>query len=174
MKIESVQVGMLGTNCYILGKNDKVLVVDPGDEADKIKRVIGKRKVVGIIVTHYHFDHIGALNEIKQWSGANIYDYISLEEGVCKIDDFEFETIYTPGNKEDLISIYFKDEQALFCGDFIFENSIGRFDLEGSNFRDMKKSIRKILTYPMEMKIYPGHGDATTLANEKKNLESWL
>lgn len=174
MKIESVQVGMLGTNCYILGKNDKVLVVDPGDEADKIKRVIGKRKVVGIIVTHYHFDHIGALNEIKQWSGANIYDYISLEEGVCKIDDFEFETIYTPGHKEDLISIYFKDEQALFCGDFIFENSIGRFDLEGSNFRDMKKSIRKILTYPMEMKIYPGHGDATTLANEKKNLESWL
>ena len=174
MKIESVQVGMLGTNCYILGKNDKVLVVDPGDEADKIKRVIGKRKVVGIIVTHYHFDHIGALNEIKQWSGANIYDYINLEEGMCKIDDFEFETIYTPGHKEDLISIYFKDEQALFCGDFIFENSIGRFDLEGSNFRDMKKSIRKILTYPMEMKIYPGHGDATTLANEKKNLESWL
>ena len=174
MKIESIRVGMLGTNCYILGKNDKALVVDPGDEADKIKRVIGKRKVVGIIVTHYHFDHIGALNEIKQWSGANIYDYISLEEGVCKIDDFEFETIYTPGHKEDLISIYFKDEQALFCGDFIFENSIGRFDLEGSNFRDMKKSIRKILTYPMEMKIYPGHGDATTLANEKKNLESWL
>lgn len=174
MKIESIRVGMLGTNCYILGKNDKVLVVDPGDEADKIKSIIGKRKVVGIIVTHYHFDHIGALNEIKQWSGANIYDYINLEEGMCKIDDFEFETIYTPGHKEDLISIYFKDEQALFCGDFIFENSIGRFDLEGSNFRDMKKSIRKILTYPMEMKIYPGHGDATTLAHEKNNLESWL
>lgn len=174
MKIECIQVGILGTNCYILSKNDKVLVIDPGDDAKEIKKVIGKREVVGIIVTHYHFDHIGALNEIKQWSKATIYDYISLNEGMNKIDEFEFETIFTPGHKEDSISIYFKKEKALFCGDFIFENSIGRFDLEGSNFRDMKKSIKKILTYPMDMKIYPGHGDRTTLNSEKNNLESWL
>ena len=65
MKIDIVKVGELECNCYLLSIGNKVLVIDPGDDADKIMNVIGNRDVVGIIVTHYHFDHIGALEELK-------------------------------------------------------------------------------------------------------------
>lgn len=174
MTIESIQVGMLNTNCYILGIDNEVLVIDPGYNFEGIKKIIGNRVVAGIIITHYHFDHIGALDELKEYSSAKVYDYSNLNEGINKIGLFGFECIPTPGHKEDLISIYFKKENVLFCGDFIFEGTIGRCDLDGGNFEEMKKSIKKILTYPLDMTIYPGHGELTTLGREKDSLEYWL
>jgi glyoxylase-like metal-dependent hydrolase (beta-lactamase superfamily II) len=174
MKIEKIEVGPLYTNCYFLKKDNHLIVIDPGDDFEKIKNNIKNFVVDGIIVTHYHFDHVGALVELKKYTNAKVYDFKSLKEGNNQIGNFTFEMIRTPGHKEDLISIYFKEEKALFCGDFIFENSIGRTDLEGGNFKEMQKSIERILKYPDDIKIYPGHGNSTTLLKEKRNLESYL
>ena len=144
MQVNRVVVGPLETNCYILNINDKCLVIDPGDEIDKIKQEIGNKQVVGVIITHYHFDHIGALNYFDK---DLILDKNSLEEKEYNIEDFNFEVIYTPGHKEDCITIYFKKENIMFTGDFIFEGTIGRMDLEGGSTIDMKKSLNKIKKY---------------------------
>lgn len=174
MEIKRIVVGQLETNCYVLKIENEVLIIDPGDNPEKIVYEIGDAKVTGIIVTHYHFDHIGALDKIKNFYKTKVYDFHNMKEEIVKIENFEFEVIYTPGHKDDLISIYFKNEKALFCGDFIFENSIGRCDLEGGDFFDMQRSIEKILKYPLETTVYTGHGNFTSLQNEKHNLEQYL
>lgn len=174
MEVKRLVLGPIETNTYILENNDSVLIIDPADEASTILEQVKNKKVLGIIVTHYHFDHIGALDEVSKEMGTKTYDYKNLKEGTNKIGPFQFECIYLPGHKEDLIGIYFKDEKMLFAGDFIFEGTIGRCDLEGGSFRDTQKSISKILEYPLDIKIYPGHGPTTSLAREKDNLKKYL
>ena len=160
MEINKVVVGMLETNCYILKKNNKCLVIDPGDEHDKIEKIIGNNEVVGVIITHYHFDHIGALNKFDE---TIILDRHNLEEKEYNISNFKFDVIYTPGHKEDSITIYFKEDKIMFTGDFIFKGAIGRTDLKGGNDIDMINSLNKIDKYDKDIIIYPGHGDKTTL-----------
>ena len=169
MKIEIIKVGELECNCYLLDINNKVLVIDPGDNSDKIINKIGNRIVEGIIITHYHFDHIGALEDLVNKYEVNVYDKNNMNEGINKIDNFMFDVIYTPGHKEDCICIYFKDDNVMFVGDFIFRNSIGRCDLPGGNIKDMIDSICKIKKYDKDIVIYPGHGDKTTLEYEINN-----
>ena len=77
--------------------------------------------------------------------------------------NFNFEVIYTPGHKEDAITFYFKDYNAMFTGDFIFKDAIGRTDLPGGNMESMIESLNKIKSYNKDIIIYPGHGDKTTL-----------
>jgi len=163
MEINRVIVGSLQTNCYVLVKDNKCLVIDPGDEYNNIKEVIGNNKIVGVIVTHYHFDHIGALDN---FSKDLILDINNLEEKEYNIDNFKFEVIYTPGHKEDCITIYFKEENIMFTGDFLFKDAIGRIDLPGGNYNDMLNSLNKIKEYDKNIKIYPGHGDSTYLKDE--------
>ena len=174
MKVKTLVLGMFGTNCYIIEKNDNVIIIDPADEARKIINAVGSKKVVGIVVTHYHPDHVGALEEIKNHYKVPVYDIKNLKIGDNSIKDFKFEVIHTPGHKNDLITLYFKEENMMFCGDFIFNGSIGRWDLEEGDFSKMKKSIEKILTYPHKVKIYPGHGPVTTLENEIYTLHYFL
>ena len=163
MKIDRVIVGPLETNCYIISKDNKCLVIDPGDEYERIKSAIGDKKILGVFITHYHFDHIGALNYFDK---KLILNKSNLEEKEYNIDNFNFEIIYTPGHKEDLICIYFKEEKIMFTGDFIFKGAIGRTDLEGGNPIDMINSLNKIKKYNKDIIIYPGHGESTTLLNE--------
>lgn len=170
MNIKKVVVGLLETNCYILEKNDICLVIDPGDNFDKIKSCIDK-KVVGVLLTHRHFDHIGAIDELTEYYKVSIYDIKNLNEGINKIKDFEFEVFYNPGHTKDSISFIFTD--VMFSGDFIFNGTIGRWDLGGNNI-DMKNSISKILKSKINYKIYPGHGENTYLDDEKDMLNSWL
>ena len=171
MEIKKVEVGFLKTNCYILVKDNKYLIIDPGDEFNKInERINGE--VVGIIITHYHFDHIGALEDLVNKYKVNIYDINNLEEGINTIYPFTFNMIKTPGHKSDLISLLFDNH--LFCGDFIFEGTIGRADLPGANFLDMQESIRKIMKLDKNTIIYPGHGNITTLEKELGNLSRYL
>lgn len=160
MKIDKVIVGSLKTNCYIISKDNKCLIIDPGDEYLKIKNTIGNKTVVGVLVTHHHFDHVGALNNFD-----NIYDYHNLKEGINKIDIFTFEVIYTPGHTSDSISFYFKELNAIFDGDFIFKNGIGRTDL-GGDIGLMYESLNKINKMNNDIKLYPGHGDGTNLKKE--------
>lgn len=168
MKIERIEVGYLKTNCYILSKNDDCLIIDPGDEEDKIISKIGNLNVLGIIITHYHFDHIGALENLKNKYNVEVYDINNLEEKEYKINDFKFDVIYTKGHHDTCITIYFKDEKIMFTGDFIFKESIGRIDL-GGNEIDMNGSLEKIKKYPKDITIYPGHGLSTTLEYELLN-----
>lgn len=163
MKVNRVVVGDLQTNCYILSINNKCLVIDPGDEYNKIKETIGNNEVVGVIVTHYHFDHIGALNN---FDNNLVLDRNNLEEKEYDIDNFKFEVIYTPGHKEDSITIYFREENIMFTGDFIFKDSIGRTDLPGGNYSEMLNSLNKMNKYDKNILIYPGHGDKTHLYYE--------
>lgn len=170
MKLDRIEVGVLLTNCYILKKDNHALVIDPGADFEKIKNAINNLVIDGIIVTHYHFDHILALDELVNYSSSKVYDYTNLKEGINKINNFNFTCIYTPGHKEDLISIYFEEEKSLFCGDFIFKGTIGRCDFEGSSFDIMKESIKKALKLSDDTKIYPGHGEPTTIGKERDNL----
>ena len=93
MKIDKVVVGPLETNCYILGINNKCLVIDPGDEYSKIKDVINDKDIVGVIITHHHFDHVGAL---KYFDKDLIMDKNNLEEKEYDIDGFKFEIKPSP------------------------------------------------------------------------------
>ena len=163
MEINRVIVGELQTNCYVLVKNNKCLVIDPGDEYNKIKEVISNNEIVGVIITHHHFDHIGALDKFNK---ELILDRNNLEEKEYNIDNFKFEVIYTPGHKEDCITVYFKEENIMFTGDFLFKDAIGRIDLPGGNHRDMFNSLNKISKYNKDIVIYPGHGDSTYLKDE--------
>lgn len=167
MNIKKIEVGLLKTNCYIIEKSDKCLVIDPGDEIDKIMKNI-THKLSGILITHHHFDHVGALSEMIKKYNVGAYDYNTLKEGKNSIDIFDFEVIYTPGHTNDSVSYYFYKENIMFTGDFIFKKSIGRWDL-GGNEIDMKESINKVKKYKNDIKIYPGHGESTLLLFEKEN-----
>lgn len=166
MKIKNVIVGPLETNCYLLIENQNCLIIDPGEEATLIEKAIGDNKVVAIVITHYHFDHIGALEELKNKYQVEVYDFHNLKEGMNQIENFVFEVLFTPGHKDDSISLLF--EKDMFVGDFVFKDSIGRTDLEGGNFEQMKESIKKLKSYSDDTTLYPGHGAATTLEEEKR------
>jgi len=167
MEIKKVEVGSLKTNCYILVQDNKCLIIDPGDEFDKIDSMIHDLIISGIVITHYHYDHTGALDLLIKKYRPHVYDKNNLEEKEHEIGPFKFDVIYTPGHKEDAITLYFKNQKAMFVGDFIFKDTIGRTDLLGGSVIDMNKSISKIKKYPDDITIYPGHGENTTLEHEK-------
>ena len=129
MKIEHIAVGYLKCNCYILEIANNVIVIDPGDEVEKIISLIGQRNVVGIIITHHHKDHDGGVDALASKYHTPVYDRYNLTEGKNTIANFVFDVIYTPGHKEDLLTLYFKKDKCMFCGEFIFKDSIGRCDL---------------------------------------------
>jgi len=164
MDIIKVVVGDLEENCYIVSENNKCLVIDPGDEYDKIKSKIGDMEVVGCLVTHFHPDHIGALEEL-------LSEYnIEVNKDFTKY--FDYEVIETPGHTFDSKVFYFKKINTMFTGDFIFLNGIGRTDL-GGNDLDMKDSLEMIKKYPDKIRLLPGHGDETTLGREKLNFKNY-
>ena len=168
MEVKRLVVGPLETNCYLLIKDNHYLIIDPGEEAEKIKKCI-TGKVDGILITHHHFDHVGALEELKDYYQVPVYDINNLKEKSYNINNFSFEVIYTFGHTDDLITYYFKDDRIMFVGDFIFKDSIGRTDLPGGDMSKMQKSLEKIKKYPDDITIYPGHGNKTTLGYEKGN-----
>lgn len=169
MEIIKVITGTLDENCYVLKENGKCLVVDPGDDYPKIKDVIGEDKVLGVLITHSHFDHIGALRNFLTKRGVKIFKRSNTEEKEYTLGDFKFKGIHTPGHSKDSVSFYFEDDKVMFVGDFIFKDSIGRTDLPGGNSTEMQDSIKKIKEYPKDIVLYPGHYEETTLEEELKN-----
>lgn len=157
MEIKCVVTGFLDENCYLLIKDGKCLVVDPGDDFHKIKDEIGDNKVLGVLITHSHADHIGALRNFLTKRSIKIFKKSNLEEKEYSIGDFKFKCIYTPGHSKDSVTFYFEEEKIMFIGDFIFKESIGRCDLPGGSEAEMKQSIKKILEYPDDIRLYPGH-----------------
>lgn len=168
MIVKTVPVGYLNTNCYIVEKDDKCIIIDPGDDFDIIVSSIDKN-VVGILITHNHFDHVGALLDIKNKYNVKVYDYNNLKEGINSISNFKFEVIYTSGHTSDSVTYYFKEDNIMFTGDFLFKDTVGRTDLDTGNDEDMLNSIKKIMEYSNDIKVYPGHGEMTNLGYEKEN-----
>lgn len=167
MKVEKVVVGSLRENCYLIEKDNHLLIVDPGDEAEKIKQKIGDRQVDAILITHHHFDHVGALDALQNTYHVPVYANDNCTEQEYKISSFTFTVIDTKGHTDDSITFYFEKEGIMFVGDFLFKGTIGRCDLENSNIEEMKKSLEKIKKYP-DVVVYPGHGEKTRLATEKQ------
>lgn len=168
MNVERVKVGELYENCYVVSKNNKAIIIDPGDEFDKILSACGDMNVVEVLVTHHHFDHVGALKEIE--------DKYNIKENE-KSGFFNYEVLKTPGHASDSLSFYFPDDAILFSGDFLFKGTIGRTDLDTSSSDDMKKSLDLISKYPDDVVVYPGHGYSTVLGEEKLRIpayKSWL
>jgi len=166
MNIKIIKVGSLQTNCYILTINNNSLIIDPGDESEKIINEIANNNVLGILITHSHFDHIGALNELISKYNAPVYCKENLEEKEYQIAKFKFSVIYTPGHTDDSISFYFKEDNIMFTGDFLFKGTIGRTDLPTGNDKKMWESIKKIKMYHPHIRIFPGHGEDSTLEQE--------
>lgn len=168
MNIKSIKVGPLQCNCYLLDNGKEALLVDPGDEYDKIKKFIEGYNIIAIILTHGHFDHVGCVAPLTKQLNIPVYDSSNLKEGLNQISTFHFQVIETFGHTMDSITYYFKEDKIMLTGDFLFYNTIGRCDLEGSNEQKMLNSIEKIKKYPDDIIIYPGHGKATTLGREKE------
>ena len=182
MNIKRIVVGLYEENCYFLTKDKDLLIVDPGDEFNKLSSIIKNNNynLIGILITHAHFDHIGALKDLLNEYKVPVYynninneiEYsklINVEEREYSINDFNFKVIKTPGHRNDLVTYYFYDDNAMFVGDFIFSGSIGRTDLEYADPKEMKNSIEKIKQYDDNIRIYPGHDIETTLKKEKEN-----
>ena len=170
MDIKCVVTGYLDENCYLIIKNNTCLVVDPGDDFNKIKDQIGDNKVLGVLITHSHVDHIGALRNFLTKRNIKIFKRSNLEDNKeYSIGDFKFKSLLTPGHSKDSVTFYFEEEKVMFIGDFIFKESIGRCDLPGGNEQEMQDSIKKIIEYPDDIELYPGHYEKTTLGYEKEN-----
>ncbi len=194
MNILQKPCGIYMTNCYIVKIDDKELIIDPGIDADVwVKENV--KNPVAILNTHGHFDHVWSNQELKAYYDIPIYapkddvfmlssdpfsqgtppsqaDIEVVGDEVFNIDGIEVKYLFFPGHTPGCSAILIGD--SLFSGDFIFKNSIGRVDFPFSSPEDMKKSIEKFLQIKENYKIYPGHGESTTVLDEQKTLPAWL
>jgi glyoxylase-like metal-dependent hydrolase (beta-lactamase superfamily II) len=200
--VEILEVGPLPMNAYILGcvATSSCLIIDPGDDPEIIISAIVKRAAqpVGIVLTHGHYDHLGAVSDMKQHftcsilihelekdtltnpminlsglTGENITapaaDRLLHDGDEIAVGELRLKVLHTPGHSAGSISLHFEEGNILFCGDLIFAGSIGRTDLPGGSFEEIERSIRrKVYTLPNDTTIYPGHGEPTTVATEKR------
>ena len=169
MQVKKIKVGYLEANCYIIEDDNSCIVVDPGDDAYLIEKQIENKTLLGVLVTHSHSDHVGALGTIVKKYNVPVYDFNNLNEKKYELGPFKFQVIQNPGHSKDSISFYFYEYNFMFVGDFIFQNTVGRVDLEGGSMEEMISSLRKISTFSKQIKLYPGHGEATTLKEELEN-----
>jgi len=170
MQIKQIVVGELFTNCYILISGNKAIVIDPGFDLEKIEREIDGKKLVYIILTHYHFDHVTFASKLREKTGAKILihkkekDFIEFEPDIflkdgdtIELDDAKLKVIHTPGHTPG--SICLLGENFIFTGDTLFKEGFGRTDLPGGSETDLIESLKKLKNIIKKgMKIYPGHG----------------
>ncbi|WP_108670808.1 MBL fold metallo-hydrolase [Peribacillus acanthi] len=199
MNWKQLPLGPLQTNCYILWNQKKeCLIFDPGGDGDRLISFIkgNQLKPLAVLLTHAHFDHIGALDIIRShyeipafihkkeasWLGdpalngskffgsavsVRAAEQIIKEEGLLNISDFELEVLETPGHSPGSISYYHKPSKAVFSGDALFSGSIGRTDLRGGNQSQLLESIHsKLLSLPEDTYVLSGHGPVTTISVE--------
>lgn len=187
-------IGMLEVNCYLVPvqKSETLYIIDTGSEPDKIlKRAkdFSFKKAV-ILLTHAHVDHIGATAAVKKELNVETVLLHPDDVGLYKSPDNhlmpfvplskdlpetswnyqtdDFEIIHTPGHTKGGVCYYFKDIPALFTGDTLFCDSIGRTDFPGGSLPQLLDSIKtKIFALPDDLEIYPGHGPSTSVGGEK-------
>jgi len=194
MNIRTINVGPIETNCYIVSEKDEAILIDPGEDAEKILKGLGGLKLNKIILTHLHFDHIIAAKEIKVNTGAKIYcheaDLEILDSGLLKKDDIDFflknddmitvgqigfKIIHTPGHTPGSFCLYNEESAVLFSGDTIFAGAIGVTHFKGGDFSKIQNSItNKLLTLPDKTLVYPGHGRPFSLGHYNDEIKDML
>jgi hydroxyacylglutathione hydrolase len=194
-------VGPVAENTYIFRRDgsDRALVVDPGDEAERLIAAIDQLgvKVDGILLTHTHFDHVGAVAPVARATGAAVwvpelekfvledinafvpwpgfgpfesYDAEHTLNGGEKLElaHYEIDVLPTPGHSPGHVTFSIPDEQAIFSGDVLFQGSVGRTDLPGGDWATLLESIRSLVdALPPETAVYPGHMGLTSLGAER-------
>ena len=200
LRVLAMEVGPLAENTYIVGhaSSGKAVVIDPGDEAGEILRQLAGRgwSLDKILLTHGHFDHVGAVSALKERTGASVYihpddaarmrtagrqammfglrvpsppppDVLVREGDSIPLGNVAFRVLHTPGHTPGHVT-YLSGDLA-FVGDLIFAGSIGRTDLPGGSLHELLRAVReKIFTLPGETVLFPGHGPATTVGEEKR------
>ncbi len=198
--LKKIEVGALAANCYILScdKTKETVIIDPGGDYPLIKKELerGDFQIKYILATHCHFDHIGAVGEVKREYSADFLIH-KLDEGILKraassakkwgisislppspdgylIDgqilrfgQVKLKIMHSPGHSPG--SVCFYDAKKIFTGDTLFLGSVGRWDFPGGSLKDLAKSVKKILSLNENLKVYPGHGPETTIEKEKRN-----
>ncbi len=194
MKIKSMQVGELATNCYILvdETEKKAAVIDPGDEADRILAELNKldAQVEYILLTHGHFDHIGAVVQLHQalpqtkvylhradsrGTGFHVVPLVDQVADLLYYDDGDtlilgsltIHVIHTPGHTPGGVTLQVED--VLFTGDTLFYGSMGRSDFPGGNTAQLFASLKKLAQLEGDYQVLPGHDMTTTLDRERRS-----
>ena len=167
MKVDKIINGYLEENCYIIHNNKNALIVDPGSELNKIIDFINKEhlNVVGILITHYHFDHVEVLEALNKIYKVKIYDYNSNSK--ISINGFNFEIIKNYGHTLDSVSFYFRENKIMFTGDFVFKETIGNYENENEDI--MISSLKEFVKLDKDIIIYPGHGEQSSIQYEIKH-----
>ncbi len=198
MRIVKYSLGQLQANCFFLINGQDCLIIDPGDEANFILEQLQRQglQLTGIMATHGHFDHIGAVGEIQLSFNVPLYIFKEdqfligrlnetakyflgfdphfikpstvnyLTDTKFRVKNLKFRIIKTPGHTPGSCCYYFKEENAVFTGDTLFKEGIGRTDLSYSSKDDLKESLEKIFKLPRETIVYSGHGEDTILEDE--------
>ena len=190
MLIKTIPVGQLETNCYVVTDEKSLLcaVIDPGDESNTILDFLEENHLHcrAILLTHSHFDHVGAVETVAEETGATVYmnrrddtggedlhrpftlpengEY--LDEGdAVEIGALRFEVLATPGHTPG--GLCFRCGEALFTGDTLFRGSCGRTDLPGGDMDEELRSLKKLCELPGDYEVYPGHMDPSSLDRER-------
>jgi len=195
-------VGPVQENSFIVRRpdSDHAVIVDPGDEADKLIGAIddlGITHLDAILLTHTHFDHVGAVAPVALATGAPVYcpeletrvlanimdfvpwpgfgpfesydaDHTVAGGETLELAGMTFDVIFTPGHSPGHVTYTARGEDALFSGDVLFQGSVGRVDLPGGDWPTLLASIETLVeAYPDETTVYPGHMGLTTLGRER-------
>jgi len=192
MLIKTLPVGMLGTNCYIVSDEVslKCAIIDPGGDSNMILDYVesNKLKPAAIFLTHGHFDHCMALDEVAAATGAPAYiskldansggrrDQLKVnddgslkwysEGDVLEIGGLKMTVLETPGHSPGSVTL--KCENALFTGDTLFRDSCGRTDLDGGSMDILLQSLKRLSDLDGDFEVYPGHADTSTLNRERR------
>ena len=195
MKIRRIVVSDFMTNCYIYYNDNEAFIIDPGADAPKIRAFINEHqlKVIAILLTHGHIDHIGAAQVLSEQYQCDIYIHcydekllrdpslnLSEQFGMrystnvpvkfylkhMEINGYEMIIHHTPGHTPGSVMIEFVKDHIIFSGDTLFNHSIGRTDFPSSNYQEMMQSIAYIKTLDYDCQVLPGHNGITTLQCE--------
>ena len=201
LDVQMLTVGPVAENCFLVRRegSGRGLIVDPGEEPDRILAAVDEMgmKVEAILITHCHFDHIGAVAPVATVTGAPVYcpeierpvlaDIMSYvpyagfgpfesyeaDETVAGGETLEpagmtIDVIFTPGHSPGHVTYSVRGEDAIFSGDVLFQGSVGRVDLPGGDGPTLMRSIRELLeSHSPETGVYPGHMGVTTLGTER-------
>ncbi len=199
LKVGRMVLGMVGTNCYFVYDDEtkETIVIDPAKNGLYDKLSENGLKVVAILLTHGHFDHIMGCNELREKSLARLYalepekelcinsylnasdqigrpyttepDILLTDKEEFSVAGIDIKVFATPGHTIGSCCYYIESEKWLFAGDTLFCGSIGRSDLPTGSGEQIMDSVHMLVeTFDPDVKVYPGHGDATTIGEEKE------
>ena len=195
MEVTRLVCGIFQTNTYILEIDNKIIVFDPACKVDKLLPYLNGKELLAVLLTHGHFDHIKACDDLYKMFKVPIYIHeadiemtknkgwgrvfglqavptisvplVKLKETKYKIGPFNFEVLFTPGHSKGSVCYLFDD--CIFTGDTLFKLACGRSDLEGGDISELKSSLRMLKTLNPSLVVYPGHDEITNLEYEIEN-----